>query len=489
MDAEKRNTRVTIFEYLLNKAEIETQNGQVYAPDKVVKLVVELMQPSKQDSIWDPSAGNGSLLINSAKYIAMHRAAPGNNFNDYFFGDNYNGIECDPIQLRIAAMNMIMNGIEDPKLGGINSFGNSHINVGEHSTLVLSNLYFNGAYDRKTIAGKTVLVESGRSEIHFLNLILNKLKNGGRAAVIVPEYMLSNFTAEMIAMRQRIVEDHKLVAVISLANKSGSLFSGAGILIFSEVAADANDKIWFCKMKAGLKKKDVGQTKISEIEIQEHRDESEEMVNIINRWKNLSKENTRTRTDDSFYVPIDEIKNCNYTLCFNRYRKIEKEARTYFPEGIPIIINKEISGSIPSVEKKRLNIARIKLPKQLSPALKKALLHFVEGIIQGSNKFSMKLANLARMFTKNAPLDFLRRFHINTGKFPPYLAPLLLIGVISMFFYFEVFRDNNYSLPLATANTNNLPQRDKSKQAIPKRVNNSGSEADIIPGTNKSNYI
>ena len=142
MDAERRNTRVAIFEYLLNKAEIEAQNGQVYAPDKVVKLVVELMQPSKQDSIWDPSTGNGSLLINSAKYVAMHKAARGNDFDEDFFGENYNGIECDPIQLRIAAMNMILNGIEDPKLGGVNSFGNAHFNICEQSNLVLSNLYF-----------------------------------------------------------------------------------------------------------------------------------------------------------------------------------------------------------------------------------------------------------------------------------------------------------------------------------------------------------
>ena len=472
MDAERRNTRVAIFEYLLNKAEIEAQNGQVYAPDKVVKLVVELMQPSKQDSIWDPSTGNGSLLINSAKYVAMHKAARGNDFDEDFFGENYNGIECDPIQLRIAAMNMILNGIEDPKLGGVNSFGNAHFNICEQSNLVLSNLYFKGAYDRTTIAGKTLLVESGRSEIHFLNLILNKLKIGGRAALIVPEYILSNFTAEMIAMRQRIIEDHKLAAVISLPSRSGSLFSGAGILIFYEIAADANDKVWFCKMKADSKKKEVGPTKMSEIEIPEHDDENVEMTDIINRWKNLAKESKRSRTDNSFYVPLDEIRDCNYTLCFKQYRRAEKETQSYFPVGFPII-NKEISGNISSTDKRRLNIARIKIPKQLSPALKKALLQFTERTVEGSKRFLIKLSNLTGTFTKDISSNLLKSFRTGTIKFPPYLAPLLLIGAISLFFYFEVFRNNNYSPPIVTAKTNNLPQRNKSKQAIPVQGNNS----------------
>src|SRR5664279_1703402 len=69
MDGGPAGTQSAIFEYLLHKAEIETQNGQVYAPDKAIKLMIELMQPEAQDIIWDPSNGNGSLLVNCAKYI------------------------------------------------------------------------------------------------------------------------------------------------------------------------------------------------------------------------------------------------------------------------------------------------------------------------------------------------------------------------------------------------------------------------------------
>ena len=475
MDSHRKNISVAIFEYLLYKAEIEAQNGQVYAPDKIVKLVVELMQPSNQDSIWDPSAGNGSLLINSAKYIASGKPSPGNNFAGCYFRDNYNGIECDPIQLRIAAMNMIMNGIEDPKLGGIGSFNNSHINVCEQSTLVLSNLYFKGAYDRKTIAGKTMLVESGRSEIHFLNLILNKLKIGGRAAVIVPEFILSNFTAEMIAMRQRIIEDHKLAAVISLTNTTSSLFSGACILIFCDISAAANDTIWFCKMKSGLKKKDAYSTNMVELGAQEYKDESEEMVDMIKRWKNLTAEKMRTRTDYSFCVPVDEIRNCNYTLCFNQYRKVEKETQSFFPVGIPTI-NREITGNISATDEGRLKTARIKIPKQLIPALKKATLQYTGQVMLGSKRLSVKLRNLPIVFIKSNPLNILKRFHPGNIGFPPYLTPLLLIVIISTFFYFEVFRDNNYLPQVATAKTNITLRGKESQPVVAKVVANTGTK-------------
>lgn len=471
MDAEGGDKKVAIFGHLLNKAEIEAQSGQVYAPDNFVKLIVELMQPSENDSIWDPSAGNAGFLINCAKYITKRRTRR-NGFNDSFFGDNFNGIECDPIQLRIGAMNMILNGIENPRLGGANSFKNAHINICEQSSLVLSNLYFNGAYDRKVIAGKTLLVEAGRSEIHFLNLILNKLANGGRAAVIIPEYILSNFTSEMLAVRQRLVEDHKLSGVISLANKSGSLFSGAAILIFTEMKAGTNDMIWFYKMKASMKKKETGSIHMVENGLQEDSDEYDEMTDIINRWKNLAKEHTRRRTDNSFYVPIDEIKNCNYTLCFNQYRKIEQEVVSYKPASMPVI-KREIIKNISTNEKRRLSIPRIKLPEALPDRFRKASLKFTTFVLSVFKGFSFKLTELASSFPKGVSLNFLKRFRPGTTKFSPYLAPLLLIGAISTFFYFEVFRNNNYLPSIVVAKTNKLPPRNKSKEAITTQISSS----------------
>ena len=80
MEAEDGHTRMVIFEYLLNKAEITGQNGQVHAPEYIVKLIVALMKPTPADLIWDPSAGNGSLLVNSAMHIANKNSGANQNF-------------------------------------------------------------------------------------------------------------------------------------------------------------------------------------------------------------------------------------------------------------------------------------------------------------------------------------------------------------------------------------------------------------------------
>ena len=234
MEAEDSDTRAAIFEYLLNKAEIVGQNGQVYAPDYVVKLIVALMQPTPEDVIGDPSAGNGSFLVNSAMYIANKNSTAIPNFKNDFVADIYKGIESDLIQLRIGAMNMILHGIEDPKLEGLNVFSKTNLSLREQPTLILSNLFFECTEDKMTAKANTVQTETRRKEIRFLNLILKSLKSGGRAAVIIREIILYDILTEIKTIRRQIIDDHNLEAVISLPGKAGSLFSGACILIFTK---------------------------------------------------------------------------------------------------------------------------------------------------------------------------------------------------------------------------------------------------------------
>ena len=156
MEEEDSDTMAAIFEYLLNKAEITGPNGQVYAPDYVIKLVVALMRPSPADVIGDPSAGNGSLLINSATYIAGKNPGANNNYKNSFASGNYKGIESDLIQLRIGAMNMILHGIEDPKLGSLHVLSKTNLSLREKPTLVLSNLFFEGTEDNMAVNGNAL---------------------------------------------------------------------------------------------------------------------------------------------------------------------------------------------------------------------------------------------------------------------------------------------------------------------------------------------
>ena len=251
METQDSSTSAAIFEYLLHKSEVTAQNGQVYAPGYVVKLMVALTQPTPEDIIGDPSAGNGSLLVNSALYI-MNKYSSIPNFKNDFTGHIYKGIESDLIQLRIGAMNMILHGIEDPKLDVLNVLSRANLSIRQQPSLILSNLFFEGHENKISATAETPQTDTRRQEILFLNLILKSLKHGGRAAVIIREILLYDNITEIKSIRQKIIDDFKLEAVISLPTTAGSLFSGACILTFSNHGAtNTTDKVWLYKMEAG----------------------------------------------------------------------------------------------------------------------------------------------------------------------------------------------------------------------------------------------
>src|SRR4029079_14495488 len=164
-------------------------------------------------------------------------------------------IEADLIQLRICSMNMILHGIDDPKLEGFNVFSISHLSLSEHPTLILSNLFFESTEDKMAAKTVTLQTETRRKEIRFLNLILKNLKKGGRAAVIVREIILYDNLTEIKTIRQQIVNDHKLEAIISLPGRVSSLFSGASLLVFTKPELSVTDKVWFYKMDSGKEEK------------------------------------------------------------------------------------------------------------------------------------------------------------------------------------------------------------------------------------------
>jgi type I restriction-modification system DNA methylase subunit len=304
-----------IFEYLLNKKELNGPDGQAYLPEYLVNLIVSIIQPTEKDCILDPSAGDGSLLVASAKYIL------GNNstLND---ADprKFVGLESDLTSLRIAGMNMILNGINAPELKSADIFpGVGSVTI-EPPTVIVANLIFSAVESRMVVEG-TSLKETTRKEISFLKFIIKNAAQGSRIAVIVPDNILYNNSTEFVAIRQDIMDRFKLEAVISLDDKTVSQFFGTSILIFYKKAPAIADRVWFYKVEhckeTGKNENPGSETKPQDdtIEIGKQRDELEE---ILNHFNNKDNDDERKHTD-SFYIDARVIRAKNYGLSYNEY--------------------------------------------------------------------------------------------------------------------------------------------------------------------------
>ncbi|WP_276133507.1 type I restriction-modification system subunit M [Polluticoccus soli] len=324
INMEDRDTKGDVYEYLLSKIATAGQNGQFRTPRHIIKMMVEMMQPTPEDIICDPSAGSCGYLVAAGEYLREHYAtellkpAAAKKFQE----NTFMGMEFDPTMIRIGAMNMMLHGIENPKLIAVDALSEANQSFTNKATLILANPPFKGSLDREAVDPKLLnIVDSKKTELLFLGLILKGLQPGGRAAVIIPDGVLFGNSNAHKTIRKTIIDGHKLEAVISMPSGVFKPYAGVstGVLIFTKTDSGGTDKVWFYDMQADGLSLDDKRTEIKDNDI----------ADIVERFKNLGKEAKRKRTDKSFLVPVKEIKDNNYDLSINRYKEVVYEQKQY----------------------------------------------------------------------------------------------------------------------------------------------------------------
>ena len=321
---EKDNdTKGDLYEYLLSKVATAGTNGQFRTPRHIIDMIVNLMKPTPEDFIVDPAAGSAGFLVSAQQYLRK-------NHNDLFLvqglKEHFNttmfyGFDMDRTMLRIGAMNMMLHGVDNPNIEYKDSL--SEVNTDkEKFTLVLANPPFKGSLDYESVSADLLkITKTKKTELLFLALFLRTLKIGGRCASIVPDGVLFGSTGGHKSIRQEIVENHKLEAIISMPSGVFKPYAGVStaIMIFTKTGTGGTDKVWFYDMKADGFSLDDKRNEI----------EANDMPDIIERFSNLDKENDRTRTEQSFFVTKEEIVKEGYDLSINKYKEIVYEEVVY----------------------------------------------------------------------------------------------------------------------------------------------------------------
>ena len=335
-----RDTKGDVYEYMLGKIASAGQNGQFRTPRHIINLMVELMAPTPDDIICDPAAGTAGFLVAAGEYLREnHRTL----FRDarlraHFHTRAFTGFDFDPTMLRIAAMNMVLHGVEDATIDYRDSLAEEHGEDAGAYSLLLANPPFAGSLDYESCAKDLQrIVKTKKTELLFLALFLRLLRVGGRAAVIVPEGVLFGSSKAHKDLRRILVEDHKLDAVIKLPAGVFRPYAGVStaILCFTKTGVGGTDQVWFYDMQAdGLSLDDKRQELLPEdklgptplIPLTEAEHAKNNLPDIRLRWTERDgSERQNPRTAQSFCVPKAEIAAAGYDLSVNRYREVEHE--------------------------------------------------------------------------------------------------------------------------------------------------------------------
>lgn len=319
-----RDTKGDVYEYLLGKIASAGQNGQFRTPRHIIKMMVDIVKPTIDDVMCDPSSGSCGFHVAVNEYIRQHyekELFEAHN-QEHFQNKMFLGMEFDPTMIRIGAMNLILHGIENPQLIDVDALSEANTGFTEKATLVLANPPFKGSLDREAVDGKILsVVDSKKTELLFLALILKGLKLGGRAAVIVPDGVLFGSSKAHLQIRKEIIDNQKLQAIISMPSGVFKPYAGVStaVLIFTKTNSGGTDNVWFYDMLADGYSLDDKRNLI----------ETNDIPDIIARFHHLKDETKRKRTDKSFLVPVKEIQDNKYDLSINRYKEVVYEEKVY----------------------------------------------------------------------------------------------------------------------------------------------------------------
>lgn len=329
---EDRDTQGDLYEYLLSKIATAGTNGQFRTPRHIIKMMVELMKPTPEDIIIDPAMGSAGFLVASSEYLRDHHndLFLVQGLKEHFNNTMFYGNDMDRTMLRIGAMNMMLHGVENPNIEYKDSL--SEVNKDkEKYTLVLANPPFKGSLDYEAVANDLLkIAKTKKTELLFLSLFIRLLKAGGRAAAIVPDGVLFGSSNAHKQIRKEIIENHKLEAIISMPSGVFKPYAGVStaVIIFTKTGAGGTDNVWFYDMKSDGFSLDDKRSPI----------EDNDIPDIIARFNNIEAEKERKRTDQSFFVPVDELRENEYDLSINKYKEIEYEEVEY--EAPDIILEK-----------------------------------------------------------------------------------------------------------------------------------------------------
>ena len=314
LDMNNRDAMGDVYEYILGKMAASGTNGQFRTPRHIIRMIVELMEPTPQDYICDPAMGSAGFLVEAVKYIKEKHATAMYVSEEvqHMKTSMINGYDTDQTMLRIGAMNLLLHDITAPELAWRDSLSEQNEDQSCY-TLVMANPPFAGSLDKGNV-NKRILsyANTSKTELLFLAQFVRSLEIGGRCASIVPDGVLFGTSKAHVAIRKEIVDNQQLRAVISMPSGVFKPYAGVStaVLIFAKTNCGA-DGFSLDDKRAAINDNDI--------------------PDIVERFHNLAAEEQRTRKEQSFFVPVDEIRQNDYDLSINKYKEIERERVEYEP--------------------------------------------------------------------------------------------------------------------------------------------------------------
>ena len=241
------------FEYLLSIMGSQGDAGQFRTPRHIIDMMVEIVDPKKNETILDPACGTAGFLISAYRHIlAQNKDEDGKSTltadDRKRLTENFAGYDISPDMVRLSRVNMYLHHFTKPKISEYDTL-TSEEKWDDCYDVILANPPFMTPKGG-IMPHSRYRVKAKRSEVLFVDYIAEHLNPNGRAAIIVPEGIIFQSSNAYKELRKYLVNNDLLYAVISLPAGVFNPYSGVktSILLIDKLFSKFKDEILFVKL-------------------------------------------------------------------------------------------------------------------------------------------------------------------------------------------------------------------------------------------------
>lgn len=253
-----------IYETLLKTLQSAGNSGEFYTPRTITDFMVKMVKPTISDSVADFACGTGGFLTSTIKYLDKDIKS----VEDRKFMDNLYGVEKKPLLYLLCITNMLLHDIDSPNIEHGNTLEKNvrdYTNKDKYDVILMNPPY--GGSEKKEIQNNFPLELRGSETADlFMSVIMYRLKENGRAAVVLPDGFLFGTDNTKVNLKKKLLKEFNLHTIIRLPHSVFAPYTliTTNILFFDNL--ESSGETWFYRLDMPEGYKNFSKTKPMKIE-------------------------------------------------------------------------------------------------------------------------------------------------------------------------------------------------------------------------------